>query len=377
MTARLSRTSGNSTIGRPNASRSRANTAASRYARRITAAEPTAFSQREVLSTSPAAILKPSSSAPIGYASAPSKTISPVASARVPSLSLSLRIVKPFGSPVDRARHEEAADAARPFRRAIRPRRDGELVGVRDRAEPLLAVQPPGVAVPHRTREVRAHVRAAVLLGEELRPALTGVVVGLEQRRQEALAQLVGAVQTERADQPRRARDRARVAALSSVREQEEEPCLLERLGGEDPRRPHGSPGLRVRGMEPHVRAVGRRPMPFELVHERVDLLRDDGAETDEAPRVSEPPLEIGTPEGLHRANVRQHAAARHPRGSRVPRRPARVARGAQSRAERPRGHRGAEGLEPPDLRRGLRRADMARGVRRAGQAVLGAGDPL
>ncbi len=79
--------------------RSRAKAAASRYARRITAAEPTAFSQREVLSTSPAAILKPSSSAPIGYATAPSKTISPVASARVPSLSLSLRIVKPFGLP--------------------------------------------------------------------------------------------------------------------------------------------------------------------------------------------------------------------------------------------------------------------------------------
>ena len=66
MIARLSRTSGNSTMAWPNAMRSRANAAASRYARRITAAEPTAFSQREVFSTTPAAILKPSSSAPIG-----------------------------------------------------------------------------------------------------------------------------------------------------------------------------------------------------------------------------------------------------------------------------------------------------------------------
>ena len=157
----------------------------------------------------------------------------------------------------------------------------------------------------HGTREVRAHVRPAVLLGEELRPALTGVVVGLQQRRQEAFAQLVGTVQPERADQPGRARDRARVAALSRVREQEEEPGLLERLGAEDPRRPDGAPGLRVRRVEPHARAVRRRPVALQRVHERVDLLRDDGAELDEPRRVSEPPFEIGTPEGLHGANVR------------------------------------------------------------------------
>jgi len=66
MTARFSRTSGNSTIAWPNAVRSRANADASRYARRITPAEPTAFSQREVLRTTPIAIRYPSSSGPIG-----------------------------------------------------------------------------------------------------------------------------------------------------------------------------------------------------------------------------------------------------------------------------------------------------------------------
>ena len=41
------------------------------------------------------AIRKPSSTAPSAYAGAPSNSISPVASARVPSLSFSRRIVKP------------------------------------------------------------------------------------------------------------------------------------------------------------------------------------------------------------------------------------------------------------------------------------------
>ena len=233
----------------PNASRSRAKAAASRYARRMIAAEPTAFSQREVLSTTPAAILKPSSSAPIGYASAPSNTISPVASARVPSLSLSLRIVKPFGRPSISRGTRKHADAARSLRSTLRARGDDELIGVRDRAEPLLAVQPPGpfAVTTHGPREVRAHVRAAVLLGEELRAALTAVVVRIQQWRQELLTQLVGAVEAERADQPRRAGDGARVAALARVGEQEEEARLLERL------RRRGSPTPRLLARPPRT----------------------------------------------------------------------------------------------------------------------------
>ena len=57
-------------------------------------AEPSAFSQRDVFST-PTAVRKPSSSGPSGYAGAPSNSISPVASARVPSLSFSRRIRNP------------------------------------------------------------------------------------------------------------------------------------------------------------------------------------------------------------------------------------------------------------------------------------------
>ena len=84
------------------------------------------------------------------------------------------------------------------------------------------------------------------------------------------------------------------MAALARVREQEEEARLLERLRAEDPRGPDGAPCLRVRGVELHVRAVRRRPVPLQLVDERVDLLRDDGAELDEPRRIAEPALEIG-----------------------------------------------------------------------------------
>src|SRR5215204_636097 len=79
---------------RPNASRSRANPSATMVARRIRPADPSAFSQREVFNT-PTAVRKPSSSGPSGYAGAPSNSISPVARARVPSLSLSRRIRNP------------------------------------------------------------------------------------------------------------------------------------------------------------------------------------------------------------------------------------------------------------------------------------------
>ena len=186
-------------------------------------------------------------------------------------------------------------------------------------------------------------------------------------------------MQTERADQPGRAGDRARVAALSRVREQEEEPGLLDRVGGEDPRCPDGLPGLRIRRVELHVRAVRRRPIPLQRVHERVDLLRDDRAELDEPRRVAEPPLEVGAPEGLHAANVRVSfwpcSCATRPR--KPPFAPT-CARGSRSTtpASTASPDTRREGLEPPDLRRGLRRADVAGGVRRAGrpnseQAIL------
>ena len=183
ITARLSRTSGNSTIAWPNATRSRAKAAASRYARRITAAEPTAFSQlrgvQHVAGRDLEAVLERADRIRDGAVEDDLARGERACAELVLELA-DREAVRPA---VDRARHEEAADTTRSFRRALGPGGDGELVGVRDRAEPLLAVQPPGVAVPHGARAVRADVRAAVLLREELRPALTGVVVSVEQWR--------------------------------------------------------------------------------------------------------------------------------------------------------------------------------------------------
>ena len=86
------------------------------------------------------------------------------------------------------AGNQEAPDPARPVEGSSRSRRDDELVGVRDRAEPLLARDPPGAAVRDRLDAVRTDVRAAVTLGQELSATLGAVVVRLEQRRQKALA---------------------------------------------------------------------------------------------------------------------------------------------------------------------------------------------
>ena len=90
------------------------------------------------------------------------------------------------------------------------------------------------------------------------------------------------------------------MAALARVREQEEEACLLERLRAEDPRCPDGSPGLRVRRVEAHLRSVRRRSIPLQLVDERVDLLSDDLPERRQPGRLAEPALEIRRPERLH-----------------------------------------------------------------------------
>jgi hypothetical protein len=57
-------------------------------------------------------------------------------------------------------------------------------------------VEPPHVAVRHRLDTVRPDVRAAVALGQKLRASLGPVVVGLQQRRKEALAQLVGGMRS-------------------------------------------------------------------------------------------------------------------------------------------------------------------------------------
>ncbi len=67
--------------------------------RRIMPASPTAVIHRLVLSTTPTAVRNPSSTGPTGQASAPSKSISPEASPRVPSLSLRRRRANPLGRP--------------------------------------------------------------------------------------------------------------------------------------------------------------------------------------------------------------------------------------------------------------------------------------
>src|ERR1019366_5521408 len=102
---------------------------------------------------------------------------------------------EPVRRPVGEAAwNEEAADPARARGRATRPRGDEELVRVGDRAEPLLAGDPPDVAFGHRLDAVGADVGPALHLRQELRSAVAAVVVGLEQRRQESLLQLWRAV---------------------------------------------------------------------------------------------------------------------------------------------------------------------------------------
>ena len=68
---------------------------------------------------------------------------------------MSRRIRKPLARRRRAAGRGSSRSRASP-RRAARPRRDDELVGVRDRAEPLLPGEPPGVAVRYRLDAVRA-----------------------------------------------------------------------------------------------------------------------------------------------------------------------------------------------------------------------------
>src|SRR5581483_3675679 len=87
-------------------------------------------------------------------------------------LVLQLADAKAVRRAVDAPRHEEAAEARGAVGRAARTRGDDELVRVRDRAEPLLAVQAPRVAVGDRRSLVRADVGASLDLREELRATM-------------------------------------------------------------------------------------------------------------------------------------------------------------------------------------------------------------
>ncbi len=254
------------------------------------------------------------------------------------------------------AGNQEAADPARPVGGAPRPRRDDELVGVRDRAEPLLARDPPGVAVRNRFDAIRADVRAAVTLGQELGASLGAVVVRLEQRRQEALAQLVVGVCPQRTDEAGGADDGTGMARLARVRELVEQRRLLARAGADDPCGPHGAARAVVSGvkLDPPVGAEPRRLL-LGLRNGRVDHLHHGLAEVagdglDHRYRLSVVDLRDGPDEASFRAEVRA------------------LARGEPARRRQPR-------VEPEDLRRGLRGPDLARGVRRQGRALQPPGD--
>ena len=158
---------------------------------------------------------------------------------------------EPVRRPVGEAAwNEEAADPARARGSATRPRGEQELVRVGDRAEPLLAGDPPGLAFGHRLDAVGADVRSALHLCQELRSAVAAVVVGLEQRPQEPLLQLWRAVPPQGPDQTRRTDDGTGVAALAGVREQVEQRRLLERRRGGDAGGTDGPAGPRVLGVE-------------------------------------------------------------------------------------------------------------------------------
>ena len=174
-------------------------------------------------------------------------------------------------------RNEETADATCAGRRAARPCRHDELIRVGDRAEPLLAVEPPHLAVGHRLHAVRSNVRAPVALGEELRTALGTVVVGLEERRQESRAHVVGRAGLERAHEPGRADDRAGMSTFARMGEGVEERGLLACRGRHDPRGPDRPAGTMVGGVELDLAVVAEpRRMALGFGDRRIDHVPHD-----------------------------------------------------------------------------------------------------
>ena len=206
--------------------------------------------------------------------------------------------------PVHLVRNEEARDPRGAGRRTVGTSRDDELVGIGDRAEPLLAREPPRLAVTRRRDRVGADVRAALPLGQELRAALRAVVVALEERRQEPFAQLVGGVSAQRPHEAGRADDGAGVPALAGVGQEVEEGSLLVRRRRDDARRPHRSPGDLVRRIEDDPVAVGHRAVAsrLELRDRRVDHPRNRLAELAEP--VDPEPVERRVVEGVRPARL-------------------------------------------------------------------------
>jgi hypothetical protein len=119
-----------------------------------------------------------------------------------------------------------------------------------------------------------------VALGQELRPALGPVVVGLQQRREETLAQLVGGMRAQRADEPGGADDWAGMPALTGLGEEMEERCLFDRSRADDARSPNRAPGTVVGGIELDL-PVGTEPrrIALALLDRRVDHVHHDALE--------------------------------------------------------------------------------------------------
>ena len=140
ITARFSRTSGNSAIGPPNASRScakrrRLEIGAAHQPGRAERVQPARRVEHDA-GGDPEAVLERADRDRRARRRTRSRRSRAPASRACPS---AWRIVKPFGSPSTSAGRGSSRCRASPPGRP-RPRRDDELVGVRDRAEPLLAV---------------------------------------------------------------------------------------------------------------------------------------------------------------------------------------------------------------------------------------------
>ena len=144
--------------------------------------------------------------------------------------------------------HEEASEPLSTAACSVRAGGHGEEIGVRDRTEPLFAVQQPDAILRcsgSRDHRVRTDVGAALDFREELSAAQAAVVVGLKETIQMGICQLLAPSSLQGAGQTGCAHGGARVSSFADMGEKVKESGLFEgttsaAIDGDEP----GSPDL-------------------------------------------------------------------------------------------------------------------------------------
>ena len=248
----------------------------------------------------PTAVRNPCSTGPTGQASAPSKSISPDANPRVPSLSFKRRSAKPFGPPSTSRGRDEATQTSGPLRTPFDAGGQEELAGVGHRAEPLLPGDPVGHPVPrgHGQAHVCADVGTTLDFGQELRATGGRGIDRIHQRRQEPVPHGRVGIAAQRPGQSDGAGGRTGVPGLPFERQQIEERGLL--VGGagtigqgHQPAGPHCSAGPLVGGVEIDRLGPAADPVPPGQFGQVGPLLVPGSRRADHAGHV---PCERGCP---------------------------------------------------------------------------------